>query len=45
MSRSMKVMYKRIAGRWISMYETQVRNAAGELKFRELVDLNEVVWG
>jgi hypothetical protein len=44
MHRSMKVSVKRVAGRWLAMYETQVRNAIGELKFRELVDLNEITW-
>jgi hypothetical protein len=45
MHRSMIVKYVRALGRTIAMYQTSWHRADGSLAFRELVDLDEVVWG
>jgi hypothetical protein len=37
LSRSMKVMFKRVCGITLAMYETSWRRADGSLAFRELV--------
>lgn len=45
MKRTMEVKFRRIAGRWLAMYETKWRDEFGNLKFNAVVDLNEVCWG
>ncbi|MGB8422225.1 hypothetical protein [Paraburkholderia sp.] len=46
LSRSMKVMFKRVCGVTIAMYQTSWHRADGSLAFRELVDIStEVCWG
>jgi hypothetical protein len=41
-TRTMKVAYKRVAGRWVGMYETRVYRPDGSIFRNELVDLDEV---
>lgn len=41
-TRTMKIAYRRVAGRWIGMYETRVYRPDGSIFRNELVDLDEV---